>query len=127
VHKECKKIINAGGANFARLIDYLFKNKEGKFAWKRFMQIGGTTLGLGALYWAWTYTKEFLPEPKSPIDKLEQDPRYSCYAGYITPGKDENHFVVVDENNKRQNVLYKDGRFWFIDKSGSIISELKCQ
>lgn len=125
--KRMQKLVDAGGANFARLIDYLFKDKKNNFAWKRIMAIGGVSLTIGALWWAKEYLFAYLPEPKSPIDKLEQDPRYSCYAGYITPGKDENHFVVVDENNKRQNVLYKDGRFWFIDKTGNIISELKCQ
>lgn len=123
--KNVESLTRKFGSGFKSIFQTLLLNKErsGPSWWKILGLLGASTTI--AIYTAIGdhISREYIPDA---IDILEKNPKYNCYAKYVTPGKDKNHFVVVEPDNTRAIIKFDNKRFWYVDKNDTPIKELSC-
>jgi hypothetical protein len=124
--KNVEILIKKVGSGFKSILQVLLMNKDrsGPAWWKIIGLLGAsTTIAMVTAFKSYL-EREYIPDA---IDVLEKDPRYNCYAGYITPGKDKDHFVVLEPDNTRAIIKFDNKRFWYVDRNDKPIKELLCK
>ena len=115
----------AGAGKLARML--LFDKKTGKLSWSKFALYVGTATVIKLASWIHSWSGE-LPQPTSLIEKFKADPRYSCYAKYITPSqKGDEYFIIEEVDGSRAVIKHIKGNFYYVDNKDTPLKEVSCK